>query len=98
MKFRKKPLVVEAFQIILDTVESLERFPDWFFQSHSNVDPVNGYVSFSGDMTYIKIGTLEGEMKVSAGDWIIKGTAGELYPCKDSIFQEIYEKVEEKDE
>ena len=41
------------------------------------------------------IHTLEGDMTVSEGDWIIKGVNGEFYPCKDDIFQKTYEKVDE---
>lgn len=39
------------------------------------------------------ISTLEGDMIVCPGDWIIKGIEGEFYPCKDSIFQSTYEEV-----
>lgn len=40
------------------------------------------------------IPTLEGDMKVSRGDWIIRGVQGEFYPCKPDIFTETYEEVE----
>ena len=43
-----------------------------------------------------QIATLEGVMTVSPGDWVIKGVKGELYPCKDDIFQMTYEKVGSK--
>lgn len=39
------------------------------------------------------VGTLEGDMRVNDGDWIIRGVEGEIYPCKDSIFRATYEKV-----
>ncbi len=39
--------------------------------------------------------TLEGEMKVKPGDWIITGVKGECYPCKPDIFEQTYELVEE---
>ena len=41
------------------------------------------------------IGTLEGTMRVSWGDYIIQGVKGELYACKPDIFEMTYEKVEE---
>jgi hypothetical protein len=44
------------------------------------------------------IKTLEGEMTVSPGDWIIQGVNGELYPCKPDIFEKTYEPVEERAE
>ena len=40
------------------------------------------------------LNTLEGKMRVSHGDWIITGIAGEKYPCKDAIFRGTYEPVE----
>lgn len=43
----------------------------------------------------IAIDTLEGQMNASAGDWILKGVKGEFYPCRDDIFQQTYEAVEE---
>ncbi len=39
------------------------------------------------------INTLEGLMAYEAGDWLITGVEGEVYPCKDSIFQKTYEPV-----
>lgn len=44
---------------------------------------------------YIKIETLEGTMKASVGDYIIKGVNGEFYPCKPDIFEKTYEEVAE---
>ena len=41
------------------------------------------------------IATLEGVMRASIGDWIIRGVAGEFYPCKDSIFSATYEPADE---
>ena len=41
----------------------------------------------------VVIETLEGDMQAQAGDWIIKGVKGELYPCKDDIFRQTYEPV-----
>lgn len=40
----------------------------------------------------LEITTLEGKMKVSPTDWVIKGTEGEFYPCKDSVFQRKYQR------
>ena len=44
------------------------------------------------------IETLEGNMKANKGDFIIRGVRGELYPCKEDIFHETYEKVSENGE
>ena len=42
----------------------------------------------------LMIRTLEGDMRVSYGDWIIRGVRGEFYPCKPDIFEATYEKDE----
>ena len=49
-------------------------------------------------MEELIIETLEGDMKCSIGDWIIKGVNGEFYPCKPDIFEKTYDKVEGEDE
>jgi hypothetical protein len=48
----------------------------------------------SGDRYYLRIETLEGTMTADSGDWIIKGVAGEFYPCKPGIFAATYEAVD----
>ena len=78
MKFRKKPVVIEAVQWVGDNLSEIQKFykPDNFLV---------------GDE--IVIGTLEGNMRASKGDWIIKGVSGEFYPCKPDIFEKTYEPV-----
>ena len=39
------------------------------------------------------IHTLEGDMKASPGDWIVKGVNGEEYPVKPDIFVKTYEGI-----
>ena len=82
MKFRKKPVVIDA---ILWSGKNLEEARS-FIQS---------YILFSEDFSQLIIQTLEGDMWAFPGDWIIKGVNGEFYPCKPDIFQKTYEKVEE---
>ena len=81
MKFRKKPVVIEAVQYrtIRHEVDSFCSLLTW-------------KVEQGDEIPYIQ--TLEGEMKVSGGDWIIKGIKGEFYPCKPDIFEATYELVE----
>ena len=81
MKFRKKPVEVEAVQW---TGENL-------FEICNFCPPVAGERQVDG---IIVIPTLEGKMISTPGDWIIKGVAGEFYPCKPDIFEQTYEKVE----
>jgi len=83
MKFRKKPVVIEAVQW-LGTGESMDEIRD--------LDPgTQQTVDFTSDNVFIF--TLEGQMIASIGDWIIKGVKGELYPCKPDIFEATYERV-----
>lgn len=81
MKFRKKPVVVEAVQWNGNNLDELRAFVPEEFR-HNKINQPMGIV------------TLEGVMTVSDGDWIIKGVRGEFYPCKPDIFEETYEAVE----
>ena len=75
MRYRKKPVVIEAWH----NVEGATR-PDWLQGPH---------VAFAGDVVIIS--TLEGVQRANAGDWIIRGIKGELYPCRGDIFEATYE-------
>ena len=87
MKYRKKPVVIEAVQF-KDTEESILEL------SELGLDPVRiDYADLSNPL--LKIETLGGLMIATEGDYIIKGVQGEFYPCKHDIFKETYEKVEE---
>ena len=79
-QYRKKPVVVEAIQWD-GNLETLNVFPK------EDTEPVK---LRDGDL-YIQ--TLEGEMRASIGDFIIKGIQGEFYPCKPDIFEKTYELV-----
>ena len=78
MKYRKKPVEVEAFRYGYDDE------PGCFLNSGMVKDIQNEYCI---------ICTLEGDMRGNRGDYIIKGLRGELYPCKPDIFEKSYEKV-----
>lgn len=85
MKYRKKPVVVEAMRY--DKVMSIEHFGrlcDWLPKGTMFGQEKDG-------SHYIRIHTLEGDMKATPGDWIIKGVQGEFYPCKPDIFNATYE-------
>lgn len=85
MKYRKKPVVIEAFRYWIDPR------PDWFCDKVTS----NEIITFE---THCNINTLEGIMIGNAGDYIIKGIAGEIYPCKPDIFEKTYETVEDEHE
>lgn len=83
-KFRKKPVVIEAFRYGIDSR------PGWFEDRVGAID----FPIYTFGM-YCIIHTLEGEMRGGWGDYIIKGVKDELYPCKEEIFRETYELVDE---
>ncbi len=93
-KFRKKPVVVEAFQfpgfgVSFDFgISKVLAFEDWLYENGGL-----SHIKYKGNT--VVISTLEGDMIGLPGDWIIKGTNGEFYPCKPEIFKEIYEPVDE---
>jgi hypothetical protein len=88
MKFRKKPVVIEATQ--------------WFkVGDHPAVTRLLLGDGVSDTWTESDKGwihTLEGGHSVTPGDWIITGVKGEHYPCKPDIFEATYEKVEDRNE
>jgi hypothetical protein len=87
-KFRKKPVVIEAFQIGRDNL------PDWFMDRVSDLTVIlHGGPQGLLHQTWCEIKTLEGVMRADPGDWIIRGVKGELYPCKPDIFDATYEPV-----
>lgn len=89
-QFRKKPVVIEA---VLWTGNRLEpSSTPWINEALNKGTPLNnGGIMRIGDSVHI--GTLEGIMIASPGDWIIQGIKGELYPCKPDIFEATYEPV-----
>lgn len=81
MKYRKKPVVIDAMLWVGDLRAAMA-----FITVDFSVD----------DLTRaLYIPTLEGEMRADLGDWIIKGVKGEFYPCRDDIFEATYEEVDD---
>ncbi len=87
MKYRKKPVIIEAMQIKSDNIRYVLQWIDGESVSAAGYD--------DNDMPFISIHTLEGKMTGQLGDYIIKGIKGEFYPCKPDIFEASYEKVSE---
>ena len=86
MKYRKKPVEIEAIQWDGNNTFEVREFCDFGCDSVSD-----------GRYKVIIIETLEGKMAARKGDYIIKGVNGELYPCKQDIFEKTYEVVEHGD-
>ncbi len=78
MKYRKKPVVINAIQF---NGTNHDEVADWCKPDA---------VKVGGNFTLL-IPTMEGEMTASQNDWIIRGVKGEIYPCKPDIFAATYE-------
>ena len=90
MKFRKKPVVIDAFK--WTDGEDQKEDPEWIVDAIKKRDV---YFSCEGtSFCEMRITTLEGVMSASMGDYIIRGIKGEIYPCKPDIFEATYEPVE----
>ncbi len=89
MKFRKKPVIIEAVQF-LPGEKYLKNIAQLASESSNRVD----LLTMEGAYPQLFIETLEGRMEARVGDWVIKGVNGELYPCKPDIFEATYEKVD----
>lgn len=90
MKFRKKPVVIEAIQYEGkgNFINSKGLLPKWIWDAFES-----GIASATNGADPFVIKTLEGDHITSPGDWIIQGVSGELYPCKPDIFEKTYEPV-----
>jgi hypothetical protein len=100
LKFRKKPVVIEAIQFTGGPKSATEVL-NWVETPQANhrlerelLHAPNGEISQLFSPEHIRIRTLEGDMMALVGDWIIKGVKGEFYPCKPDIFEATYEAVE----
>lgn len=87
MKFRKKPVVIEAWQF--DGCEQSAREILALAGPNSGIE--HRRTTHFEHPHILVIATLEGEMRAFRGDWIIKGVKGEFYPCKPDVFEATYE-------
>lgn len=98
-RYRKKPVVIDAVQYAnneyADNPFGVREHPapDWYVEAVQACEISPEFRS--EDYWYLKINTLEGVMTASPDDWIIRGVAGELYPCRNDIFTATYETVED---
>ena len=105
MKYRKKPVVIEAFQYFAGEASeaTFAHWPSWAkAMLKHNVD---GFVVARDNpgarvieafQDHLMIQTPEGDMRANDGDWIIQGVEGETYPCKPSVFEATYSAVTEE--
>lgn len=85
MKYRKKPVIIEAVQFNKEMLNNMFNQEQWLVDSYE-IDVL--YITGNNEL-WVK--TLEGDHHVSEGDYIIKGVKGEIYPCKPDIFVMTYE-------
>ena len=93
-KYIKKPIKIEAIQLKEDNIIEVFDFLDKAnYKETKSTEELEDFNQRMLKQGYIEIKTLEGIMKASFGDYIIKGIKGEFYPCKPYIFQATYEEV-----
>lgn len=93
-KYRKKPVIIEAYQLV-ETEYSVKEAVRFAFGVDSMSDKemeIMFAIAYQNGGLFIE--TLEGTMKAGFGDYIIRGVKGEVYPCKSDIFEATYELVE----
>lgn len=94
-KYRKKPVVIEAFQMTRERRMDNSEWPEWLNEAWNKNEGEAGAVFRQNRDSPLPdllcIWTLEGVHLVDWGDWIIRGVKGELYPCKPDIFAATYE-------
>lgn len=101
MKYRKKPVVIEAVQLnavdINDNHEvdgdPFSESPEWLTEARLSSE-LNIARQTESDYAHFEVHTKEGVMLAEPGDFIIRGVQGELYPCKPDIFEATYERVD----
>lgn len=96
MKYRKKPVVIEAFQYDGDLIlqDGTPYVPEWAMEAFGSGTIYYGSLASDSPPCELFIKTLEGIHHVSVGDFIIQGVNGELYPCKPDIFAKTYDPAE----
>jgi hypothetical protein len=90
-QYRKKPVVIEAMQFTGNNATEVMLFVGQRLESSIPPHQIEFDKELPNNAYHIIIPTLEGKMKASKGDWIIKGVNGEFYPCKNEIFEKTYE-------
>ena len=97
MKYRKKPIVIEAFQMTVTRRMYNDDWPEWMHAAWNKERDAEGALQRANMESLLpdqlEIVTLEGLQRISWGDYIIRGVKGEIYPCKPDIFEATYEAV-----
>lgn len=90
-KYRKKPVVIEAFRLNERGLVA----EDWFWDAVTRNEIITHcFGKHEPEPAWCEIKTLEGVMVAKAGDYIIRGVNGEIYPCKTDIFNKTYDELD----
>ena len=96
-KFRKKPVIIEAYQWTSCNRENPDDWPQWLHDAFCKGAQDDSMFLYFDQSTGKRAGhintinTLEGNHIISDCDWIIQGIAGELYACKPDKFDLTYD-------
>lgn len=89
-KYKTKPCEIEAIKWTGFNISEIKSFVgnQLICEKYDN----------DSDCVKMKIHTLEGDMEITEGDYIIKGLRGEFYPCKPDVFKRKYELADNLDD
>lgn len=96
MKYRKKPIVIEAYQMTKVNRWNNFNWPQWMHIAWNMKPLEEGAIWINQDdpkKEKLICGTLEGVYHIDLDDWVIQGIKGEIYPCKPDIFKATYDAV-----
>ena len=93
MKYRKKPVEIEAMLFDIASAMDVAAWVNQHLDPTESIDMAAGRWAIDPGDGALLIGTLEGVMRATPGDYIIRGVQGEFYPCKPDIFAETYDPV-----
>lgn len=89
VSYRKKPVTIQAYQMTQTARSCFGEWPGWLVSAWNEGVVLPAFEGETNGKLIIK--TLEGDHLVTWGDYIIQGVQGELYPCKETIFNMTYE-------
>lgn len=90
LSFVKKPIQIQAVRWYPDA-----RLGEWVLGQFVRYQPGKDEYGVEYEPHGCGIPTLEGYMLIQPGDWLVRGLAGELYPCKDHIFRRSYDGMDD---
>lgn len=98
MKYKEKPVIIDAFQMTMERRQDNSEWPEWLNKAWQKDPNEGGSVSpkdwpHSNGEDKLSIRTPKGTMTVEWNDWIIMDVMGGIYPCKPDIFDKTYEAI-----